>query len=246
MKSFPKDRPRIRTNCKECVFAIYDGKTQVGCTHNRIEKFKPNIIEAYDDDKEFYVINNLCNFYRNAERGYSVDDVDLVKSESAISYDIIFDCNELDDKKVGYILDFINNNGYNKEKINIILVHSNSAYPTVKHFITDIYKQSKNKPIVSICDDVKIYLGELLFKTNKACHAFVSNFTTDIKDAMISINNYVNEDVDTLMVIDFKGALFVSNSSFKQLNKLEPSSSYDEDIETIIKRAKILELFKIV
>jgi len=50
----------ITTSCKNCVFAIYDGKTQTGCEFDRINKFKAtgtDIIEAYDDEKEFYVID---------------------------------------------------------------------------------------------------------------------------------------------------------------------------------------------
>ena len=58
----------IHTPCKDCIFAIYDDKTQVGCLANRLDVFKQNgveIIEAYDDALEFYVINGKkCLSYR--------------------------------------------------------------------------------------------------------------------------------------------------------------------------------------
>ena len=51
----------IHTACKNCVFAQYSDITQTGCSLNYIDKFKENaieILEAYDNDKEFYIINN--------------------------------------------------------------------------------------------------------------------------------------------------------------------------------------------
>lgn len=51
----------IHTSCKNCIFAKYEGITQTGCEFNLIDKYKQNnieVIEAYDHDKEFYIINN--------------------------------------------------------------------------------------------------------------------------------------------------------------------------------------------
>ena len=61
----------ISTSCKNCYFADYDCKTQTGCRLGRLEKYRNtsgNVVEAYDDDKEFYVIQNkICVYYRNHE-----------------------------------------------------------------------------------------------------------------------------------------------------------------------------------
>lgn len=58
----------IHTPCKNCVFAKYENKTQTDCHLNYIEKYKSKnieILEAYDDDKEFYIINDKkCIGYR--------------------------------------------------------------------------------------------------------------------------------------------------------------------------------------
>lgn len=52
------------TPCKDCVFALYEGKTQTGCAANLIEIFRHQavtILEAYDEEREFYVIKNrIC------------------------------------------------------------------------------------------------------------------------------------------------------------------------------------------
>ena len=53
------------TNCRDCKFAIYEGKTQTGCEDNRIETYleQDRCFEAYDKSKEFYVIRTLCSCY---------------------------------------------------------------------------------------------------------------------------------------------------------------------------------------
>lgn len=52
---------RIHTSCKDCVFAVYENQTQTNCSMGMIDKYKSKnceIIEAYDEDKEFYIINS--------------------------------------------------------------------------------------------------------------------------------------------------------------------------------------------
>ena len=68
MSSKPLDKPLDKlqeTSCKKCKFAIYDGQTQTGCEDNRIEKYleQDRCFEAYDNEKEFYVIRTLCSCY---------------------------------------------------------------------------------------------------------------------------------------------------------------------------------------
>ena len=54
----------IHTPCKNCTFALYNENTQTGCALKYLDKYK-DIIEAYDDSKEFYIINNKkCIGYR--------------------------------------------------------------------------------------------------------------------------------------------------------------------------------------
>lgn len=59
------------TSCKDCIFAEYKGETQTGCSRGILEKYRNlgiNIVEAYDYDKEFYVIEDrLCPSYRTQE-----------------------------------------------------------------------------------------------------------------------------------------------------------------------------------
>jgi hypothetical protein len=58
----------IHTCCKDCVFAKYDGNTQTDCALDYISIYRQKnieVIEAYDNEKEFFVINNKkCIGYR--------------------------------------------------------------------------------------------------------------------------------------------------------------------------------------
>ena len=61
------DRPQ--TACRDCVFAQYDGNTQIGCKLGKLDLLKENggvITEVYDDSKkEYYVISDrFCVFWR--------------------------------------------------------------------------------------------------------------------------------------------------------------------------------------
>lgn len=58
------------TSCKLCIFAEYEGFTQVGCKKGRIKKYKDSastVIEAYDEDKEFYVIKDRTCMFRRTQ-----------------------------------------------------------------------------------------------------------------------------------------------------------------------------------
>jgi len=73
----------ISTICKNCLFAIYDSKTQIGCVFNRTETIDNHpsydLIEAEDEDKEFYILNNhICPYQRTPDWQHSKND-DIVK-----------------------------------------------------------------------------------------------------------------------------------------------------------------------
>ena len=94
MKSQPQEN-LIKTSCKNCAFAVYEEDTQIDCAFGRIEKFKDSVTEAFDNDKEFFIIDRLCTYFRDKKWGYNDNSMDKVEEESAISFDIIFNCNEI-------------------------------------------------------------------------------------------------------------------------------------------------------
>ena len=60
----------VTTSCCDCVFAEYVGDTQTDCSMGRLEKFRKNgttVLEAHNDDKEFYVVERFCSAFRDSE-----------------------------------------------------------------------------------------------------------------------------------------------------------------------------------
>lgn len=86
----------INTPCRDCIFAIYDDKTQVGCKLGRLDLFRKagiEPVECFDDEKEFYVIpNRFCLSARNPEWGKRFKEEyweKLVFYETQIQYNVI-------------------------------------------------------------------------------------------------------------------------------------------------------------
>jgi len=97
-----------QTPCKECPFAIYDGITQTDCKFDLIKRYKDhgiNVIEAYDEDKEFYVIDKQCMYARSKNWVHLKEPFDLqtlkLHKEIKIEYQaIVFANDNLEDTKI--------------------------------------------------------------------------------------------------------------------------------------------------
>lgn len=79
------------TSCKECAFAEYNGNTQTGCSLDKLKDFE-DVIEAYDDEKEFYVIQNrFCYYARTKQWAEKYEDTleQLEKEMQHLPYQVI-------------------------------------------------------------------------------------------------------------------------------------------------------------
>lgn len=72
----PEIKP-VHTACKKCIFAEWEKNTQTGCFFNRTSKFD-DVLEVYDDDSEFFVINGRkCNYFKEGETNEPLQDLAL-------------------------------------------------------------------------------------------------------------------------------------------------------------------------
>ena len=117
------------TSCKSCVFSITDkeGFKQTGCKIGRIEKYRKKgipIIEARDEEKEFYGIETWCKAYREEpwEIAHKEEDLPAVaRLESAPNVNFIIlvkDTMDNLEKTIGSIL-----NQDNIKACRIVAVH---------------------------------------------------------------------------------------------------------------------------
>lgn len=81
---------KIVTSCKNCCFAEYDGDVQKSCALNLLEQYK-DVQEAYDDDKEFFIINNVACDQKRSKTWYDLQDDPYrqIEQEICIKYDAI-------------------------------------------------------------------------------------------------------------------------------------------------------------
>ena len=90
----------MSTPCKDCTFAIYEGITQTGCSRDRLKLYKENeIVEAYDEEREFYVVNGQCLYYRPHEWRKKVENAGLTVDERLaveviFPYEVVLICGE--------------------------------------------------------------------------------------------------------------------------------------------------------
>lgn len=106
----------IHTPCKECVFALYENITQTGCALNYLDIYKTNnteVLEAYDQEKEFYVINDKkCIGYREPKwfkqfenNTDSLEDkISLYHSTNKISYLAVINLRTINPESLDNIL----------------------------------------------------------------------------------------------------------------------------------------------
>lgn len=104
------------TPCKNCVFANYKDITQIGCHMGLIEKYQEQgieILEAYDEEKEFYIVNNKkCfahkepNYFksRNMEDASLEEKIKYVSSIMQMSYLAAIDCRNRDPEELHQII----------------------------------------------------------------------------------------------------------------------------------------------
>lgn len=196
------------TSCKECIFAIYKNKTQIGCLDNRIEKFKNNVVAAYDDDKEFYVINRACTLYRPETWNGGEKNLQKAKEECEIKFDILINCDNINVDMLKYIQN-IAKSASSGCKINIF--YSYNLEHSQKELIKNIIYNCPNINISMYLEKIKC-IYSILSKSKGMFHIILDETNyVGILDFIANINKAINDDL-------IKGIIF------KQDNKIAIST----------------------
>jgi hypothetical protein len=132
---------KIHTCCKNCVFAKYDNITQTGCWLNYIDVFKTkniDILQAYDEDKEFYIINEKhCIGYTKPEAliKYELDKAPIqqiigeYQKLNKLNYIAVIDAKSINLDQITKIVDDLSKMEVKPQKIVII------RYPDINNKI---------------------------------------------------------------------------------------------------------------
>lgn len=233
----------LNTSCKECVLAIYDGNTQTGCVADRTEKFKDDVIEAYDDEKEFYVIKRLCNFYREDKEKYmkyGKPQLCQIEKEAQVTFDILIQCDGFDEEFRSNILELYMNmaSQYEESKTNFHLMFTDLDKKQ-KEMIHKLRSYINTK--MSFYKD-EFFVHSLISKTTRSYHIF-SNKDNLLDNTFVSdINDLVNKDLKKAIVIQ-RGDLFaISNLAYK-VESINIGRNYKEIVNHIIDVSKDMNLY---
>lgn len=118
----------MQTPCKNCCFAKYEDITQIGCDIGMLDKHTlagVDIIEAYDEEKEFYVIDNFCNRYRSQKwlekhKDKTPKELSVItRNEIKIPYQVIV-VGAMDKTKVSKTLDSLSNQNIKPKHITVM------------------------------------------------------------------------------------------------------------------------------
>ena len=176
---------KINTSCKDCIFAEYAGITQVTCTTGELDNMREHgiqILEAFDDEKEFYVINKTkCLYHRPKE--WPLANTTLEKQVEhilkciRIVYEVIIIANDsLED--IQTTIDSALSQTLPPKQITIIRKHTCKILPS------QLYNICKNLPVkwkVENCirtspDDIELLDMVIPFSTNPICAMFYAGF----------------------------------------------------------------------
>lgn len=233
--------PTKQTSCKHCVFAIYDNKTQTGCEADRIKKFD-DIIEAYDNDREFYVINRLCNLHRTEKWNDGIKDITKAKNESCLTFDLLINCDAINSDYVSKIKDEINNISYPSYKYKLVFYHSHELMKDGRQLVSDLHKAFPSSTISMYFEKAE-YLQSFIYKTKNSFHVLIdSNNIDGIGKFLEKVNNLINEDLKRFVLCKGDHKIALSNIACRIIYP-QLYLDYDNTFSEIEKQSKEENLF---
>lgn len=241
----------IHTPCKDCVFAIYDNITQTECALKYIDKYKNQnieILEAYDDTKEFYIINNKkCIGYRENKwfKQFDLDQADLdskiqkYKETNILDYMIIIDLKNLSIDELEDLIQQTDACAIKPKKVILIRYNDNELrfpYSSIEKILKD-YNVSYEWRIQTILDTEWTYDHILSNITSSNLRyrftVSVTKYSTDLCRIINATNKLVHEDLGQFEVISnaektcliYSGAIY-RFESFHGKNLLNNDDNY--------------------
>tara|TARA_R100001129_G_scaffold8535_1_gene6056 strand:+ start:616 stop:1368 length:753 start_codon:yes stop_codon:yes gene_type:complete len=246
MKSKQLDRI-AETSCKDCKFAIYEGKTQTGCEAGRAEVYMENgmAFEAYDKDKEFYVINTLCSYKIEKKYALSIEEIKAIRKKS---FGIAVYIEDEDARGLEETIESICNVDYDHSKMSVCISHS---YKLLQPEFTNKMKKQmralENAGFSSI--NVVVYGNERQRDYDTFKKIARQNYITKL-NAGQTIDQDTYEKIDYAINERLERFLFFEDSScctilFKAVNsRYLDHNDYDKMGEALLEESKAEGFYK--
>jgi hypothetical protein len=126
----------VHTICKNCGFSQWDGNTQIGCSKNRLEILKAagvEILQAYDDDKEFDIVNGKYCIYSRSNSWIEKhkDNIDgQLEKELQFKYNAIINFNNESIFELEKTVKSLNNQERLPARITVVRPSSSKTMPS--------------------------------------------------------------------------------------------------------------------
>ena len=208
---------KVHTPCKNCVFAVYDNNTQTDCSLHYIEKFKHNnieILEAYDNQKEFYIINNKqCIGYtkkswlikHNLLDAPITEIVTKYQQYNKLNYVAVINTKGLSLDNVVKVLDNIKKLNIKPAKVVLVRYpdpNNKLEYSTLKSFLDNLHIEWKLQSSVDI--DTPFYVFVDNIATIETKYRFVLGVvepTNEMNSIINKANQIVHDDMGQFMLL---------------------------------------------
>lgn len=247
MKSLQQDNKIIRTSCKNCVFAEYKDNTQISCIHGRIDKFKnlstddfSYVTEAYDDEKEFFVVNRLCTLYRDKDSWNNGNiNVEKALEEIKISFDLLINCDNIDNVQYYQYIQrlLIEAIFYGENKFNIHLYHNQSLDKDSRKNLLTLKKGIK-KSDLSIYYNKSVLEHNVISKSRNSYHIKIDHDHIVDVDIFQKLNDIIHNDLKKILVCKNRNTYIISNLSYKIENDGKINPDLEQSLQNIINYAK--------
>lgn len=239
----------VHTSCKSCAFAEYAGITQTGCSVGYIDKYRNKnieILEVYDNEKEFYVINTKkCIGYRSSKWSSVLSLEEKIKKfhdNNHLHYMMIINLNQFnDDESINSLTKSLLEITIKPKFVIFVRYQNNKNHPYEK--IQDIITNSslnckwRIQTILEIDKSFDDVLYENLRSEKKYRFAMVVNGSESLCSVVDKGNKIVYDDMDRFMVLSNadKTAMLFSVMNYRYLMVIEKRSILDnESLLTIV------------
>jgi hypothetical protein len=228
----------IHTPCLDCVFAVYSDNTQTGCAMNMLSLYEDkegiDIIEAYNDEKEFFIINNkkcfaykIPAYFKNREMENSTleEKIDYVTNLMKMKYALVVDVRNMTIMAFRSILDKLKNKTEVSPSLIVLTTHHTNKIDISHYYKSIIDSGINSRWKIRSLSDVDTEFCNII-------HEAVNNDVTDCnfilavngKDYsnLIKIVNYANrkvyENFETFVSVvnESRGIMLFNNQVYKQ------------------------------
>jgi hypothetical protein len=218
----------FETACKNCLFAVYDENTQVGCTLGRIKKWQDQfkVIDAYDEDKEFYVIKGVCNTVREPGWNNNVADEAKVRAEVRPKFDVILDVENISEEWSEELIQFYKDVSETDFDVNWIIMADKSISRESRKIVAELLRNTDSCLVEYV--DLEYTICETMLKSRRAFTVLVDQLSVLDPNMFNRVDILLNEDLRKFVYYVCEGTPAFSNLAFHiYQKKMDTMNGYD-------------------